>query len=288
MSCRRNPPWWHGGDTVTLYHGTSEGLLDQIMTEGLQPYSPSVAGREIIHQFIPPEHQAEVLAEWEAQQKHAYELELRTPSGEIYLTPDPGQAVRYANTSYLQGGEERMCAFGEVRNWYRHHGMAIPDYPFEGYGPVVLELEVPIELANPKRHEGTYPKLLAYAKELWKGHTPIKILGDPENETFEEHYDRRGGGEIETIAVDPLAPSYITAVHYLPLPEDYYLMEGGSYGYPEYRERKAVEEAYQRKLAKIFGKPLEWFDDCEVRDYQVRHPKPNRQVLGRLGLETDL
>jgi len=282
-----NPPWWRGGDTVTLYHGTSEGLINQIATEGLQPYSPSVAGREIIYQFVPPEYQDEVLARWEAQRQYAYKIGLRTPGGNIYLTPDPGQAVRYANTGYLQGGEERMCAFGLVQVWLAEHGLAAPAYPFEGYGPIVLEMEVPINMIGLSGGD-TYPELLIHAKELWKQHVPIPILGDVPGETMEEHYDRRGGGEIETVAVQPLAPSYITKVHRLPLPEDYYLKEGGHYGYPSYREREAVRKAYHRKLAKIFKKPVEWFKNCDVRDYQVRQPKTNRQVLGKLGLEADL
>ena len=195
-------PPWDLGPTVTLYHGTGTGALATILYEGLRPVTYSDLIEELMDDFrlwrAPEEIQESALKAL----RLGAGVEGRDPNrARIFLTPDFGEASRYAQSTYL-GGELKLDLYRALRHWAKETGWPKKS-SLPGGTPVVVELEIPWEYlitwqgAARERVE----QLLVKAEEEWhhQGYA-----------SRENYLDQHG---FEWMSEVPIPPDMIVEVH---------------------------------------------------------------------------
>ena len=202
LDIRRNPPWWELGDTVTLYHGTSSALLPQIERVGLVSQEVEDLYWALLDKYVPPERRTrEGMAKFHRrmQTDSQYRKYEKRGGPRVYLSTHPAHAARYADSHYAWGGELLRLALSTIQDAFGlEYGPPFPD----AY-PVVLKLEVPVDMARPAGHRSfreVFENTVKWAE--FRGQPP------PSRREYQRH-------QMEVIS-DPIGPEYIVSVHPIP------------------------------------------------------------------------
>jgi hypothetical protein len=132
------------GDMVTLEHGTSEGALYSILTDGFKPFSGDVAAntKAIVQDLLPGQAVTDDFVRKVMQGSHAgYRAGQSGDGRSLFALPGPNShnATQYAINNANNGGEFANNIHLQVRDLVGGH--LPPRYP--GARPVILVFDVP-------------------------------------------------------------------------------------------------------------------------------------------------
>jgi hypothetical protein len=156
--------WWDDGDTIRLYHGTSERVLGDILRDGLRPPTADIEGYalEILDEYIPRANWTDNLLGIVRQlavnyrsRKYTVPIEdaerhTKTFGSVVYATCGYGAAASYAQGYARHGGEiacdvwNAACAIlhpERSRSTLDPSVYLRPRWP--DAKPVVIEFEIP-------------------------------------------------------------------------------------------------------------------------------------------------
>ena len=141
--------WWEFGDTMTLYHGTSDQMLDKISKEGLKaPINAVDYAIEVLKDY---EDQINLkkMTELVKQDVGGYRgFEPGEKSKSVYFHLDFDRAAQYAEAYAEHGGEIAYQVFNIVK---RYAAVQMPRWV--NAKPVVLIVEVPYDWVNHYGHD---------------------------------------------------------------------------------------------------------------------------------------
>ena len=190
--------WYQFGDTVTLYHGTNERNLREILATGLiVPPNPEQVAKDVLARYGFTEADVPRYV-WEEDVKY------RRSTPYVYCTTYKDQAKMYA-AGAAHGGEIENSITKNIARWLESEKKGVPKMPT--YRPVLITLELPWGKAKFNRTTDEMKEIIVRMND-WVNRHDGKIPFAPEGATL---YDELNEINLEAVLTEPTPASYITA-----------------------------------------------------------------------------